>query len=276
MKQNSSQQQTKRPSQQQTLKTLLLLTSGAVILVLLLLIPFPPVCGGDCVETGTDYHVLIDQSQSRKDANEQTEWRKTALEIATHLQSGDSIRVIGINAHSDQTAVLFQARMPVMPKDPISDEEKSIGAEWKRIRQEASAGIEAALNPTERASWSDLFGALDRIKVEPKRRTQILILSDMLHSTPDGPDLERVRITERNTGEILTQAVAKYRWERGRWAGQVQVHCVLNSLDTRASRPLNDRLRLCEFWRVLFEHFTNDKHALATFDTQLPINQIGG
>ena len=217
------------------------------------------------------YYLLFDQSIS-PEGNDQAEWRKVGRQIVDSLAGGDGIVILGIHDQSQNSGLMYQGEMPVLPEDYTYDEDTATKAKWTEVRKEAGEAIESALNPSKRAEWTDIFGALNRVRHGKNQVTHIFMFSDMKESTP-ALDLERTRLTEENLISSLNAAVGKYDWQNDQLRG-ARVHCLLDSIQLGGGKKsLNDRTIQRRFWETFFQPF---KAELITFDTNLSPIQLGG
>jgi hypothetical protein len=211
--------------------------------------------------------IFVDQSASIPEA-QQTQWEKTAGQLFDRLGTGDGIVIFGLHDQSLNAKPIYQADVPILD-DEAGLEDR---ARWKRrlnqIREQAKAAFQQALNPQQRALSTDIFSAINRVQPDRSRKTVLIFMSDMLHSTPE-LDLEKVRLSEEKISDLLNPVIAKHRWPKGMLA-EAEVHCVLNSVNMRESSPLNDRIILQQFWATLFEYLGA---GVETFETHLTLKQ---
>ncbi len=221
--------------------------------------------GGERKELPARTIVFVDQSASIPEA-QQAEWEKVVGGLLGRLKAGDAFAVFGIHDQSLNAKPIFQAEVPALEEGAGLDEWETWKRRLNQIRKEAKEAFNQALHPEQRALSTDIFSAINRVQPDRTRKTSLIFMSDMLHSTRE-LDLEKTRLVEGNIASLLNPVIAKHQWRQGALEGAA-VHCVLNSVELRENSPLNDRLVLRRFWAALFEFLGAE---VETFETHLTL-----
>jgi len=216
------------------------------------------------------YVWFIDQSSS-VDPSGQPQWQRATEEQVKRLRCGDTLLMFGLHNQTRQAAPIYNDEVPAVSDDPTIDEDKRCKLKLDPMRQQLKEKFREAFDLRHRATETDYFSAIDRIKLDQTRHTMVFFVGDMVQSNRD-LDLERVRLTEENIVDLLNPVIARHGRQRDQLKG-VRIHCILNSLNIREAAPLNDVHILRKFWGTLFQSLGAE---LVTFDTHLSVKQSSG
>lgn len=216
------------------------------------------------------YVWFIDQSSSVAPSG-QPQWQKAADEQVKCLRCGDTLFMFGLHNQTRQAAPIYNDEVPAVSDDPTIIEDKKCHQKLIQVQQQLKEKFREAFDLRHRATETDYFSAIDRIKLDQTRHTIVFFVGDMVQSNRE-LDLERVRLTEENIVDLLNPVIARHGWQRDQLKG-VRIHCLLNSLNIRDAAPLNDVRILRKFWETLFQSLGAE---LVTFDTHLSVKQSSG
>jgi hypothetical protein len=221
--------------------------------------------GGGRGELTNRYIVFVDQSASIPET-QQAQWEKVFGKLLDRLKGGDAFAIFGIHDQSLNAKPIFQAEVPVLEEGAGLDDWETWKRRLNQIRNGAKESFNKALHPERRALSTDIFSAINRVQPDRTRKTSLILMSDMIHSTRE-LDMEKTRLAGENIAGILNPVIGRHQWRKGALEG-VEVHCVLNSVELHETSPLNDRLILRRFWTALFD---NLGAKVMTFETHLTL-----
>lgn len=209
--------------------------------------------------------IFIDQSASI-DRAQRGQWQTDAERILAGLAGGWSLTVYAIHDQTSDAAPLFDGEVPDWSEDATFDAASAQKANLMRIRHDATAAVRKALDVGGGATQTDLFGGIDRVRVDAKRRpTTIVYFSDMLNSTPE-LNMERANsLTRARIPEHIQNLARRHQWRPDTLAG-AEIYCVLNSIESGRHGPAVDRLTQRSFYETLFRALGA---RLAVYDTHL-------
>ncbi|MCK4303626.1 MAG: hypothetical protein KAY24_05245 [Candidatus Eisenbacteria sp.] len=199
----------------------------------------------------TQYLIFIDQTGSISSVAQRNHWVQLLIdEVLGCMQPGDCIQIFAIHDRTRDAAPLYMGKISAVPQDAVMGELQRARSEMTVVRREAGEAIQRAMTIKKAAKATDLLGAIDRCHADPcKWHTKLIFASDMLHSSSD-INLERTALPENGIGNLVAALLARHGWP-GSTLAQVQVYCLLNNVPPGASRPVNGRRILRQFWTEL-------------------------
>lgn len=234
-------------------------------LSLLLLVPF----GGCGVSQRQSicYLVFVDQSASVS-REQRLRWLSEAGKAIAQLLPGDEVMVYPIDDHTTQAAPLYMVSIPRLDDGDGLAEQVRVKHLLAKTKAESKEAIEKALSDPGQARVTDVFGALDRVRIKDRggRKIVLVFFSDMLHSADRGRlDLERTRLDEAAFSSMISAAAEEHRWQSDTLAGAT-AYVILPSIDSGETQPHNNLRDLRLFYQDLFSALGC---RLASFDTTL-------
>ncbi len=211
-------------------------------------------CSAHAESHGVGRRVIVFLDLSASITNGQREiWKHEAARLAGGLADDSSIAIYAIHDHTMDAAQLFEAEIPAY----VADGTRSAAEKQKIARREARKGALAAIASTldsgGRASRTDVFSAIDRVRPAPDgRRLEVFFFSDMLNSTSDFNMESPGALTRSGIPDRILSLERKHSWHSGQLAG-AEVYCVLNSIESGRRGPALDRLTQQAFYSSLFE-----------------------
>jgi hypothetical protein len=180
-------------------------------------------------------------------------WKREAAHLADALGDDSSITIYAIHDHTMDAARLYEAEIPA----PVADGTRAAAEKQKVARREARKGalaaIARALDSGGKASRTDVFSAIDRVRpAQDGRRLEVFFFSDMLNSTADFNMEVPGALTRSAIPDRIGLLARRHSWRSGQLAG-AEVYCVLNSIETGRRGPVVDRLTQQAFYSSLFE-----------------------
>lgn len=186
-------------------------------------------------------------------------WQEMADKAMGRFKPGDSLTIYELNDRTLENSAIFSRGLEPFTGGADDLIKKRRLAE--QIKKEAREEMRKLLAASKRSISSAVFDGIDRVKLDPHRRTVVVWLSDMLNSSEQDPNLEKVALTTVNFADAITDLARRHQWHSGTLA-QADVHVILPSAG--AAKPLNDRRMVKQFFTVLFQSLGAN---LITFDT---------
>jgi hypothetical protein len=216
-------------------------------------------------KSGRALTVFLDLSASITDG-QRALWKREAARLVGGLGDDSSITVYAIHDHTMDAARLYEAEIPA----PVADGTRAAAEKQMVARREARRGalavIASALDSGGKASHTDVFSAIDRVRpAHDGRRLEVFFFSDMLNSTADFNMEVPGTLTRSAIPDRIGLLARKHSWRSGQLAG-AEVYCVLNSIETGRRGPVVDRLTQQAFYSSLFESL--GAHLMA-YDTNI-------
>ncbi len=221
--------------------------------------------GCKTVAQPTRYIVFLDVSASITQTQRDL-WLKTLRESVLHaVMPGDRLTVFAMHGQTSNAAPLYDTILSPASLGETQTGLVKLRREIAMMRRDSAKAVSEALVNGGHAKHSDIVGALDRVHADPRYpRTDIVIVSDMINSTPE-LDLEKQRLEPGRIQELAGRLVSNHKWSADSLQG-ARVYCLLNSVSDDDPPTVNNRAVLHEFWQVLAQSIGGE---LATFETHL-------
>lgn len=226
---------------------------------------------GDTDGTSQTRYVMFFDLSDSPTLQDRKRWVSLAeTQIIRRLRPGDAIEIYGLHDRTADAAALFADSGVAAGYDAGLEDLAAARRSVGNMRRGATAAVQDVLSSTVRARATDLFGAFDRVRADPARRTVLIFFSDMLHADKD-LNLERTKIDLASLQTLVQPIAERRRWRPDLLEG-VTVICVLPSPSPGAKRLANDRTVLREFHEVLFASLGA---RLVAFDSDLRASDLG-
>jgi hypothetical protein len=214
--------------------------------------------------------LFVDMSAS-VNVEQRSKWVGFVNQISKSVKAGWAVAVYPIHDQTSAAGALFEAEIGERMEDETYD------AASRRRSQEnrATQGMLDAFRKAAaggKARRTDLFAAIDRIRPDVKgRHTTAVFFSDMLNSTAELNMEQKGAITTATIPDRIRRIARNHNWGSDRLAG-VDVHCVLNAVESGDSGPAVDRLTQERFYQALFSAMGG---RLMRYDTSLSAGDFG-
>jgi hypothetical protein len=211
------------------------------------------------------FDVFVDVSASITEA-QRLSWLQSADKLADQFSPGDAATLYPVHNNTGSAGALFDQESHPLDDNMGADDQIAARGGFVRMKNGFRAALRATLLQPGRATETDIFSAFDRIRRDPAgRHIVVLIISDMLQSSPRDVDMEKTRITEQSTKVLIETVARRHRWGADTLAG-VDVRCLLPPVGAEVRAQANDRLTVKFFWDAFCRSLGGK---LDTFDTQL-------
>lgn len=120
----------------------------------------------------TLYMLALDETVSIP-ASQRDHWREALLSICRQLKANDRIMILPIIDNTLYAKPIYDETMPAPPADAGYEIKFQVHKAWKRIRQEAAAKIEEALNSNTRATSTDLLATFRCLPADRLPNTEL-------------------------------------------------------------------------------------------------------
>jgi hypothetical protein len=213
--------------------------------------------------------LFVDMSASIR-AEQRGRWAETVERISKSLKAGWGVAVYPIHDQTSAAGALFEAEIGERLEDETYDAASRRRAQEIRAARGMLDAFRTAAGGAARRT--DLFAAIDRIRPDGKgRHTTAVFFSDMLNSTAELNMEQPGALAAAAIPDRIRRLARSHNWGPDRLAG-VDVHCVLNAVESGERGPAVDRLTQERFYRGLFEAMGG---RLAGYDTSLPADGFG-